>query len=192
MTRALIAAFTSLLFATCTPISVAADEAPTRLLLAQAYVGEAGWYARRDHEAIYWSIANRAAARGVTFRAQLLAYAKGISGRSWVAGLQEDGNLGDESWPETYDRAVYGPLWRRALVFAATDLVFAPENPCNGDPEHWGGMRIRADRVRATRAVEDGRWEPLSCGGTRNDFYAVRGRRRPSAPLAVGPGRLVW
>ncbi|GAF81246.1 unnamed protein product [marine sediment metagenome] len=189
MTRALIIALV-LLFAPCTPLPVAADDdTPTQLLLARAYIGEAGWYSRRDHEAIYWAIANRATMRGVSFRVQLLAYAKGIE-RDWVGGLQEDG-LG-EAWPEEYDREVYAPLWRRALVFAATDLVFAPENPCNGDPEHWGGMRIRRDRLRANRAVEDGRWQPLACGGTRNRFYAVRGRRRAPEPLAVGPGLIVW
>jgi hypothetical protein len=190
MRKHLLAALTALVFATCTPLPVAADDdTPTRVLLARAYVGEAGWYSRRDHQAIYWSIANRAAVRGVTFREQLLAYAKGID-RGYVAGLQEDG-LG-EAWPEHYDREVYDPLWRRVLVFAAVDLVFEPENPCDGDPEHWGGMRIRRDRLRATRAVEEGRWEPLVCGGTRNRFYAVRGRRRAPEPLAVGPSPLLW
>lgn len=194
MTRQLIVAALALLFAFCTPMTpaIAEPETPTSVLLARAYVGEAGWHSRRDHAAIFHAVANRSAARGVAFRTQLLAYAKGINGRSWVADLRGDGTLG-EAWPEQhYPRERFEPLWRRVLVFAATDVVFEPENPCDGNPEHWGGMAITTDRLRAHRAVEDGRWAALDCGGTRNRFYAVRGRRSRPELLAVGPVPVLW
>jgi hypothetical protein len=190
MRQSLIASFLALVFATCTPHPVTADFVPTHLLLARAYVGEAGWHSRRDHAAIFHAVRNRAHMRGVTFREQLLAYAKAIDGRDWVAGLQENGSLGT-SWPAHYARAVYRPLWNRVLVEAATDLVFTPQNPCDGLPEHWAGMRIRADRLRASRAVQDGRWRALSCGGTRNRFFAVRGRAGRLDAVAVGGAHIL-
>ena len=41
---------------------------------------------------------------------------------------------------------------------------------------HWGGLRIERDRLRANRAVLEGRWERIKCGDTVNTFFK-RARR---------------
>ena len=174
--RALLLAF----LLTCAAPAAQADDTrtpDTRTLLARVYVSESGWESRRDHAAIYHAVANGAERRGVTFRAQLIAYSRGLSGRSararWVRGLRADLRPGD-GWPAAYPWPRFRPLWARVLAAAGTDVVFPPDNPCDGPPRHWGGLAIRADRTRAARALRAGWWRRLDCGPTRNAFYAVR------------------
>lgn len=167
------------------PSTVSAQD-DLAVLLARAYVAEGGWNAA-DHAGIYWSIRNRSAERGVTFLVQLSAYARGLYSRTrrgeWIRGLDEDLHE-PPGWPEAYRWDRFRRAWAETLTRSRTDLVIPPPNPCDGRPEHWGGMTISRDRDRAERAVREGRWRRLRCGDARNAFFEVRRRLRRAEGLA--------
>ena len=137
-----------------------------------------------DHAAMFWAVWNGAQRRGISFGRQLRAYGRGMHGTSararWVRGLTTGPDAPD-GWDEALAWEPYREAYGRVLARAATDLVYAPPNPCNGKPRHWGSPWVQSDRARALRAVRDGRWRPLRCvaGGdeSENRFFEVN--RRP-------------
>lgn len=151
------------------------------LWLARLYVSEAGFDGARDHAAIFHAVQNGAAQRGIPIWEQIQDYGRGLraAGRRavWVRNLRVDTEA-PEGWGAPgsgsvgLDWALFHRKFERVLVRARTDLIFAPMNPCDGIPRHWGGMRIAVDRERAAKAVREGRWKPLHCGPTQNGFFA--------------------
>lgn len=176
----------------CDPAEVGADPGPlpaeqwtpqAHLELGRCVVGEAGFRATADHDAIAWVLARRWRQRsdvlarkgGVwTFAAQVRAYCKGAyprqQGRQWVRDLPTPG--GD--WP-----AGAGPnlaRWRRILGRLDRWARGGVPNPCPG-AAHWGGMSLGVDLDRALRNIEAGRWEAVECRRpTLNGFLALAGR----------------
>ena len=147
--------------------------------LARVYLAEAGWSAP-DHAGIYHALRRRQRGRGdETLSETMRAYSRGLwRGRSararWILALRPDGTE-PAGWPARWSWPRNAPRWRQLLDRARAHLAQAPPVPClDGTPEHWGGLSLRADRVRAERAVRAGRWRRLTCPGARNAFFQAR------------------
>jgi hypothetical protein len=137
----------------------------TRLTLAQVMVGEADWN-EPDHVAIAWVLARRwQRARlksTVSFQDYMQRYSSPMKVDSerarWVRALP---------WGE-----LPGPhkkRWSRVLELVNAWGAGKLSDPCP-NAEHWGGTMDRPGRS----------WEPISCGLTRNIFYAPRNKQLAS------------
>ncbi len=158
--------------------------------LAQLYISEASWAGLEDHPAIYWALRNRAETLDRSMLEQMRRYSRPLfrptsARQAWIAALRTDGAQPDV-WPENVSWDRYTDRWKLILSRARAHVREAPRNPCDGRVEHWGGMRIARDRVRADRALERGAWRRLDCGETRNTFFEVlRRRRSPRERVAI-------
>jgi hypothetical protein len=163
------------------------------LALARICVSEANWdcFNTGDGLAIHEVLLRGAERHEMSY----VAFARAYSGRvlgarphdsdrlRWVAGLREDGRAPD-AWPRFTFRpdgdvvqVLPGPSWSRyrdrwmqvldrAREVVALDLSTSSEwSPCESAVHDWGGTmdRSRAERIGLI---------PVSCGDTRNDFYA--------------------
>jgi hypothetical protein len=170
-----------LLFVLMLSCASTAQADATELRLAQLYCHEAGCTAAVDHAAIYHALNNRKRARGdETLLQTLRAYSGGLfnprsTRTALISRLRLDGAM-PLLWPEELSWDRYADGWKTALTRARRHRLHPPPNPCDGRPDHWGGLSIERDRVRAIRAVSTGRWKRLRCG-TRNTFFEVRGLR---------------
>ncbi len=173
-----------------------ADHAPpprhddeTAVWLARLYISESGWSSPDDRAAIFHSISERQRTlREPTLLGAMRRYSRPLfeserDRRRWVQALRVDGGA-PGAWPSSLAWGDFADPWKRILDEARGHLASSPENPCDGWPEHWGGMGIAADRDRARRAVESGAWRPLECGEARNRFFEVRRRGRDLARTA--------
>lgn len=145
------------------------------LLLARSFVGEAGWYAKRDHVAIAYVLARRwKAARQrwpeLRFADLLKLYVKALGyGRrsltprqTWLRGLHgPDRPLG---WPAGASWARKRPFWAEAVRRAQAWMRGQLRDPCRGRAWHWGGtIDIPGAKKKRLR--------PVDCGATENTFY---------------------
>jgi hypothetical protein len=134
------------------------DEA-TRLTLAQVMVGEADWH-EPDHIAIAhvlvkrWQRARQKSS--ITFQGFMQRYSSTMKVDTerarWVRALP---------WGE-----LPGPhkqRWSKVMALVNAWGAGKVGDPCP-DAEHWGGTMDRPGKT----------WEPISCGLTKNIFYAPR------------------
>jgi hypothetical protein len=155
------------------------------IALARVCVSEAGWTYDGDCPAIYEVLKFHAQHRGISFVQFARAYSDRVfdrrrsDRRRWIAWLSPTFER-PRGWPSrvlTWERGA--ELWRERLDHAEGIIRGDVEQPCQKTPHHWGA-RYGVDRTRAERAIEEGRWEVVNCGHTRNAFYHVRGLRLDS------------
>lgn len=148
----------------------------TRVWLARAMVGEAGWKSERDHVAIAYVFKRRWRSMsrrwpGLRFEAVVLRYAKALGGgrreftprQRWVRGLIPEA-VEPDGWPGRASWRRHRPLWLAALRRADRWRQGRLPDPCGGRADHFGG-------------TIDTPWEGLEevdCKGTANTFYRLR------------------
>jgi len=142
----------------------------TALVLAIAFVAEAGWDAEQDHAAIGHALRKRADRRGITLQQQAVEYVSAFrvaSPRSrWLLALSLDARK-PAGWPAALSWAAHVPRWLRVVERARAFLRGELRDPCGA--EHWGGA-MDVPRGRMVRA---------SCS-TRNTFYRLGARKEKS------------
>jgi len=153
-------------FAQRSPVPAEEWNEATRLTLAQVMVGEADWH-EPDHVAIAYVLARRwqqfNQARGpVTFQRYMQLYSSTMKVNSeralWVRALP---------WGELEGR--HGKRWKQVRELVSAWGAGKVKDPCP-QAEHWGGAMDRPGKS----------WEAVSCGLTKNIFYAPRDRRLAS------------
>jgi len=145
----------------------------TALVLAIAFVAEAGWDAEQDHAAIGHVLRKRAERRGIALRQQAVEYVsafKVASPRSrWLLALNLDARKPD-GWPSSLSWAAHVPRWLRVVERARAFLRGEIADPCSAGVVHWGA-RTGVDMTRARRA---GMVLARCSARTRNAFWRVR------------------
>jgi hypothetical protein len=157
------------------PIPEQAWDEEAKLVLAQAWVGEADWSAQ-DHIAIGWVLAKRWRVYNsvhefeeqVSFADFIRLYSAALKGEEgsrtkrqrFVQSLPWGDPTPDEHG--IYASPRYTRLWQqvRQRIEAWGEGQFA--DPCRA-AMHWGGTMDRPYR----------NWRPVTCGQTRNIFYSV-------------------
>jgi hypothetical protein len=148
----------------------------TRLWLARAMVGEAGWLAKRDHAGIAHVFLRRWRNMrerwpAMRFRDVIMVYSKSLGdGRSeptprqrWVRTLE--GAEAPDGWPESKARwhkhvALWQAVLARADAFAAGKL----RDPCRGLAVNFGGtIDVEIAKRKGLREID--------CGETESTFY---------------------
>jgi hypothetical protein len=169
MTRPLILALACVLVAE----PVAADDGAA-LDLARICVGEAGWQTDSgDCAAIVHLLTRRAGRLGLSVRTMARAYSPRHTGqrpsrRPWIAQLDPSG-VQPAAWPDGPSWERHRPLWLEVQAHVRAVLAGEVEDPCAGEPDHWGA-RYGADLRRARAAG----WREVDCGGTANAFWSLR------------------
>ncbi len=159
---------------------------PEAIALARVCVSEAGWTYDGDCAAIHAVLSFHAIRRDMTFLEFARRYSERVfnrrrsDSRRWIAWLSPTFER-PRGWPGrvlTWERGA--ELWRARLEHAE-EIVRGEVSPsCDRTPHHWGA-RYGVDRSRAQRAIDEGRWQVVNCGDTRNAFYRVRGLRIATA-----------
>lgn len=109
---------------------------------------------------------------GITYEQVLTAYCHGLrSKRAWIRGLA--GELRPTGWPASVSWRSHAARWRAVRETVRRFVRGKLPDPCERPTHHWGGMRIEADRLRAERAVREGRWRAVDCGTTGNVYFEV-------------------
>ena len=155
------------------------DEAA--LVLAQAFVAEAGFDAPQDHAAIAHVLGRNAERIGIPLTDYAIRYVSllrvNADGRHvvqserafWVRGLALDAHRPD-GWPANLSWAAHVDRWLATVERARAYLRGELADPCAREaPQHWGA-RTGRDMERATRAG----WVLARCSaGTRNAVWRV-------------------
>lgn len=145
------------------PVPAAEWNLETRLTLAQVMVGEADWN-EPDHVAIAFVLARRwrqyEHAHGpIAFQRYMQLYSSTMKVETerarWVRSL---------AWGPLAGR--HGKTWSRVQQLVDAWGQGKLKDPCP-TAEHWGGAMDRPGR----------KWEPVSCGLTKNIFYQSRDKR---------------
>jgi hypothetical protein len=148
----------------------------TKVWLARAMVGEAGWTASRDHVGIAYVLAKRFERirrrwPDIRFLDVVLAYAKALgdgrrsltSRQRWIRSL--GGAEKPVGWPTRANwPRVHRPLWKKTLKRADDWFAGKLRDPCRGRAFNWGGY-LDVDLAMRKRL------NPVDCGDTRNTFY---------------------
>jgi hypothetical protein len=166
------------------PWEVKAEDPLAQLLLARIITSEVGFNELdkegrplNDPAAIHTVLRNRQG-KGSLERI-MRAYSSRATGtlpplnarQAWVSGLSLELRA-PEAWPANYPPwGAFRPMWQRRLKLSRR-LLREPENPCDGEPDHWGGPM---DDHRALAAG----WVKLDCGPALNHFWSVP-RRVPA------------
>lgn len=150
------------------PVPASQWDTGTQLTLAQVMVGEADWH-EPDHIAIAYVLMRRwehhRRARGpITFKRYMQLYSSTMKVDTerarWVRALP---------WGK-----LEGPLedrWSKVIALVKAFGAGKVEDPCP-EAEHWGGAMDRPGR----------RWQPVSCGMTKNIFYGAREKNLATRP----------
>lgn len=144
------------------------------LTLAHATIAEATFNAV-DRAAILHALARRAARRGVAIDVMARMYVSAFRVTPtprlrWVLAVDESCEQ-PAHWPSRLSWPAHRPRCRRAFEDVRRFLRGVLPDPCPGRADHWAGMAIERDRIRADRAVQAGRWIPAHCAGARNAFF---------------------
>lgn len=153
---------------------IAENDDATALILAQAFIYEAGWEAADEHAAIAHCLAARAADRGVPLQSHAIEYVALFDARvknarkRWVMSLRLDARKPNH-WPQHLSWSAHSGLWLQAIERARAFLRGELRNICPG-ADHYG-MSDGYDMVRAQRA----RWHRVTCSAqTLNAFWVSR------------------
>jgi len=148
----------------------------TRLWLARAMIGEAGWFATNDHVAIAYVLKRRWEAMRerwpkIQFKTVILAYAKALGGgrreytarQIWVRGLRDD--LSEpRGWPQKILWRGHKKCWRQTLQRVDAWQRGELADPCRGRAFHWG----------SSNDIPGEKLFPVDCGETVNTFYGIQ------------------
>ncbi len=166
--------------------AAAPSYSPEAIALARVCVSEAGWTYSGDCAAIHAVLSFHAARREMSFLQFARRYSERVfdrqrqDSRRWIAWLSPTFER-PRGWPArvlAWERGA--ELWRERLDHAEGIIRGEVAPACDRTPHHWGA-RYGIDRSRAERAIEEGRWQVVDCGETRNAFYRVRGLRLATA-----------
>lgn len=144
---------------------------PAYLTAARACWLEASW-STDDCTAVLYVLMRRAQRAEVPVDVMAWRYTalRAATPRAELARQLPDGD--ERIWSRAENRQ-----WSALRAHARAVLEGRVINPCPG-ADHWGGLAIEADRLRALAAVKAGRWRAVRCRRpTANAFYAERGRR---------------
>lgn len=148
----------------------------TRLWLARAMVGEAGWLARRDHIAIAYVLKRRWKTMRkrwsqIRFKTVVLSYSKALGGgrREYTARQLWVRNLGfdlhkPKGWPQKISWKRHSKYWKSILKYVVQWGDGKLSDPCRGRSYHWGGYTD----------IPNNRLFPIDCGETLNTFYGIK------------------
>ena len=169
MKKSPLAPFLALTLSLCISAPAAAERRPvpaaewneeTQLTLAQVMVGEADWH-EPDHIAIAFVLARRwqqyqQAHESSSFQHYMQLYSSTMKVESertrWVRALVWGDGAG-----------LHGKRWARVQQLVKAWGLGKVKDPCP-TAEHWGGAMDRPGK----------KWEPVSCGLTKNIFYQNR------------------
>ena len=170
---------------------------PDHVLLARIWASELGWDEAVEEVAIWQVLEQRRHWIGVhrgspiTLRQAMRAYSPRATGarlapagarQRWVQGLRGDGER-SVSWRAPLVTIRWSSVrarWEARLDRARARIAGTDPrpSPCADVPDHWSSRRHWRDLRSAARAVSDGRWAVVDCGGTANAFHRVIRRRR--------------
>ena len=159
---ALALTFTTAAHARPRPLPVEEWDEDTMLTLGRAMVGEADWH-EPDHVAIAYVLARRWRVHQknrapLSFRSYIRLYSASLRSTS-------ERSLWIQSLPWGPMPGLYEKRWDRVRHLVKAWGNGRIKDPCP-NAVHWGGAMDRPSR----------RWQPVTCGLTRNIFYG-RGTR---------------
>lgn len=146
----------------------------TKLLLAQAFVAEAGWSAKKDHVGIAFVLLGRwkdisQRYPKIAFSEVVRAYCSGFRSRysklsprlKWIRGLNLEAKE-PKDWPKKIgDWSMYAPRFVQLLELAERWRLGLEADPCGGMARHFGGS-MDVPKLWMIK---------ISCGDTSNTFY---------------------
>ena len=150
------------------PVPAGQWDTGTQLTLAQVMVGEADWH-EPDHIAIAYVLTRRwqhhRRARGpITFKHYMQLYSSTMKVDTerarWVRALP---------WGRL--EGPHEERWSKVIALVKAWGAGQVNDPCP-EAEHWGGAMDRPGR----------KWQPVSCGMTKNIFYGAREKNVADRP----------
>lgn len=184
------------------PVPVEQWNQYTHLWLSRAAVAESGWYAKRDHFLMAFSLAYGWKAKVKNERFKTLRFVDHI--RNYCAGLGFNTPTRRQEWirqlpiagvdlrPAAWQSGSWTRNLRRWRRVQARMLKWGSgriRDESKGRVRHWGSPDQRLPDIhRAKRAIEAGRWRQLDLGeGLENTYYGIvtKAEQERLAALAV-------